>query len=378
MTKKRLVEIFVLVTTAFFLALTLYLGFELNNFYKKIHVKKQDNHIVSKDKTIYNILLLGYGGPRHDGAYLTDTIILAHIDTKKKKVVLISIPRDLWVDVPTYSGKPFYTKINSLFEMGIMKKKNPDIKVESGIEGGVELLEKDIYKITGLKVDNFVAIDFSGFEEFIDMLGGVKIYVKKSFDDYEYPRFGHEDDLCGKSEDELPELEKIATKSLVLAFPCRYEHLHFDKGWQVMNGERALKYVRSRHALQDGGDFARSRRQQEVIEAIENKLISFNVISRLGSLLQRLAPHVKTDLELDQIKNFALKLKNGRGYSVTTFVLSPPLLKEGYSSYGAYILVPQKGIDKWRDIKKAIFLKISSTSAILNPTLNSEEGIKRE
>ena len=80
-----------------------------------------------QEKTVYNFLLLGYGGGNHDGTYLTDTIMVANIDIKVKKVTLFSIPRDLWVRLPTKSGADFHTKINSVYEIGLFPNTYPDV-----------------------------------------------------------------------------------------------------------------------------------------------------------------------------------------------------------------------------------------------------------
>jgi LCP family protein required for cell wall assembly len=149
---------------------------------------------------------MGYGGPGHDGAYLTDSMMLAHFDLAKKKTTMISIPRDIWVKLPTKSEVPFHAKINTLYQNEKFPDTFPDVIPE-------DLVRNTVQDITGLLVDNVVTVDFSGFKKAIDILGGVHITVEKSFTDREYPIDGHEDDLCGKTEADLPELEKVATES---------------------------------------------------------------------------------------------------------------------------------------------------------------------
>ncbi len=336
-----------------FLFLTAAIGFyayRFNRFYKKIYVEQPQTTPKPK-KTKYNILLLGYGGKGHDGAYLTDTIILAHVDIEKKKVVLISIPRDLWVKVPTKTGYIF-SKINALYQMGLFPEKFPFLKEEYKKSSETRLLTETIERITGLKTDYFVAVDFQGFKKAIDVLGGVKVYLEKPLDDYQYPIEGKEKDLCGKSEEELPELEKLATKSPVLAFPCRYEHFHLDAGWNELDGETALKFVRSRHAVGEKGDFGRAKRQQILLKAVGEKILDIGFVTKIPSLLTSLEDHIRTDVPLRLVKENLKELYNFRKYKIKTVVISTDnFLKDAFHPQGGYILLPKEGEEEWRQIK---------------------------
>lgn len=95
--------------------------------YNTIHTESENwsTSPIPKEQKVFNILLMGYGGPGHDGAYLTDTIMLARIDTENKKVLLISIPRDIWVEIPTEPDEDFYSKINSVYQTGLFSKNYP-------------------------------------------------------------------------------------------------------------------------------------------------------------------------------------------------------------------------------------------------------------
>ncbi|EKD86324.1 MAG: cell envelope-related transcriptional attenuator, partial [uncultured bacterium] len=136
---------------------------------------------------------------------------------------MISLPRDTW-------SSDIKGKINKAYSDG----------EETRHGGGLVLAKTVVSKITGQNVDYGIVIDFSGFINAVDLMGGLDINVDKTFDDYEYPLTGKEDDPC----DNKPEdLEKLATASSQLeAFPCRYEHLHFDRGMNHMDGETALKF----------------------------------------------------------------------------------------------------------------------------------------
>ena len=328
-----------------------FLIFKLISFYNDIHTPSVASGVQDKPKNIYNILLLGYGGGMHQGAYLTDTMIVAHVDLEKKKAVLISIPRDIWVKVPTRSDS-FYSKINAVYQMGLFPEDYPDLdRKYISSENPSGLVKKVVGDVTGLKIDYYVAVDFQGFVNAIDTLGGVNINVTNSFTDPEYPIEGKEDDLCGKKEEDLPELDKIATESAVLAFPCRYETVTFTKGLTQMDGETALKFARSRHSLEDGGDFRRAQRQQQVIDAVKNKVLSINFIPKIVPFIDELGDHITTDVKADR---FILEGPNAGKYSIATYVISNEFTTETRSENGQYIIVPRTGIDDWDEIHTVI------------------------
>ncbi len=332
--------------------------FKVLRFYNNIYTKKSPGIPIKTpiEKTTYNILLMGYGGPGHEGAYLTDTMMVAHIDTKTKKATLISIPRDIWVNVPTDSKDTFHSKINAVYQMGLFPENYPDLPQRyHGEQGAGELVGLAISQVTGLTIDNYFAIDFAGFEKTVNTLGGINIPVAITFDDPEYPLAGHEDDLCGKTESDLPELEKIATESPELAFPCRYEVLHFDAGLQKMDGTTALKFVRSRHSEQDGGDFNRARRQQLFLQALKKEIVSIGFIPKIIPLMDDLGNHIHTDIDPLFANKLLLSSQVGQDYVQQQFVLDDEdYIKVGRSEIGQFILIPTAGIDKWQTVHKAI------------------------
>lgn len=257
-------------------------------FSHDIQLKKTDNRI--------NILLLGIGGGSHDGPNLTDTIILANVDQDKNKVTLTSVPRDLWV--PDLNGAN--KKINEAYAQGEDQKKG----------AGLTLAEAVVKKVTGQEIDYGVRIDFTGFEKAVDIVGGLDITVDNVLDDNEYPISGKEDDLCGNTESDVAAF--VATDSaetdLQQKFSCRYKHLHFDTGSTHMDGQTALEFVRSRHALGvEGGDFARSKRQEKVITAFRDKLLSAQTLINPGkiiSLYDILKGSIDTNIKQDEFDDF--------------------------------------------------------------------------
>lgn len=304
-------------------------------------------------KTSFNVILLGFGGGKHDGTYLTDSMIVAHIDPRQSKVTLISLPRDLWVKFPS-DGQ--YYKINSAYSFGVEQQ---------GAALGGKYARDAAAVVVGEPVDYFVAVDFAGFTKTIDTLGGVDINVDVAFDDYQYPIEGKENDLCGHSESELPAL--LASQSATLepqtVFPCRYEHLHFDKGPVHMDGATALKYVRSRHSAQDGNDFGRSRRQKNLILAVKQKVLSIGFLSKAIPFFSSLGNDVRTDFTLDETKELMAHSSELSSYSISSLALTDEnYLNNSYSSAGAFILVPKAGTDNWSEIQNYIF------SNLLPPT----------
>lgn len=308
-----------------------------------------------------NILLLGIAGGTHDGSNLTDTIMVASYNLKTNQVYLISIPRDLWL--PSLRNKA-----NAVFEIGLSQN------------NGLGFTKTVMGNILGIPIHYGLRIDFRGFVQAVDVLSGLDVLVDREFDDYNYPMAGKEDDLCGYqekeidfSEDEAKKLNiqtgkqkvfiapdgTIATDSAqedkgAKYFTCRYEHLHFEQGLTHMDGETALKFVRSRHGTNgEGSDFARSKRQQKVLEAIRSKILSVETLTnpnKISELIRTFGRSIDTDVsvkeslefyklskKLDKIHNFVLddSPKNGLSAGRTSLLYHP--LASDYG--GAYVLV---------------------------------------
>jgi len=325
-------------------------------FNKNIELKKQDEKV--------NILLLGIGGGQHDGPNLTDTIIFASIDPKLKKITLVSIPRDFW-------SPELQAKINTAYAFGEEREKG----------GGLELSRSVVEKILGQEIDYVLRIDFQGFVRAVDLIGGLDINVERELDDYEYPLSGKEEDTCGRLDEEL---EALATASSQLeAFPCRYEHVHFDTGLQHMDGERALKYVRSRHAVGvEGSDFARSKRQEKVITAFRDKVFSLGTILnpvKVLHLYEVLKDSIATDIqekEYDDFIKLAQKMKGSTAESVildfgdeTTgrigLLTNPPISQE---YRGQWVIIPRAGNGDYSEIQAYVECKLSGDECEITPT----------
>lgn len=255
-----------------------------------------------------NILLLGAAGEKKPGGNLTDTVMILSIDTKNKKVAMLSLPRDFYVQIPNSNS---FTKINSLYKIGINQN------------NGADLIKEAVEKITDLKINYFIAVDFEAFEKIIDNIGGVNIVAERDIYDPRYPGPNYS-----------------------------YETFSLTKGHHLLDGATTLKYVRERHDDPEG-DFGRAKRQQQVIQSTKNKLFSmqtlFNVVG-LSKILTTLSDNIKTDIGLEDIDQFIKLSKAVDTQNINNVVVDAwkpdSLLKVSHVMLGndrAFILVPRVG-----------------------------------
>ncbi len=347
-------------------------------FKKEIQLKE------TKEKRV-NILILGVGGGTHEGPDLTDTMIFASIDPEKKNVTLVSIPRDLWIP-------ELKAKINTAYTYGEAKQKG----------NGLVLTKATVVKLLGQQVDYAIKIDFNGFIKAVDMVGGLDIDVDHTFDDYQYPVTGEEDNPCGHTEIEVASLSaQLATGSAseLDSFPCRYEHIHYDKGPNQMDGKTALKYVRSRHALGvEGSDFARSKRQEKVITSFKEKAFSLGIILnpvKAFGLISTVKDSIDTDIKDDEYDDFVKLAQKMRGASIKSTTLDIGDVQEGRlglldsprpsEEYGKqWVLAPRTGNGNFSEIHSFINCEINLRNCIVGefgittPTPEVTTGIKRK
>lgn len=211
-----------------------------------------------------NVALIGYGGAHHGGGYLADSIIVASWNPEKWAVSMLSIPRDLYIKNPLGGA----SRINAVFSQLYGHYKKDIVQTASGFSAVL----KDI---TGLEIPYYATIDFAGFKQVIDTVGGIEVNVPSSLHDSLYP----DDNLRG------------------------YDSLHVEAGLQHMSWAIALKYARSRHAPGHASDFDRSLRQQLIIEWVKNKILSSESLSldRLKALYGDLTQMIQTNISLDEM-----------------------------------------------------------------------------
>ena len=222
-----------------------------------------------------NLLLLGSDSrdPDSTGGSRSDTIIVAHIPKDRSSAQLISVPRDTWVSVPRSKdgrngGRE--AKINASYAWG-----------------GLPLMVQTVEQFTGVRIDHVVIIDFSGFQQIVDVLGGIDIQVDQNFKSIHPP------------------------------------YRQFTKGMTKMDGATALDYARQRQQFADG-DFARIRHQQQVIKAILDKASSGGLLgspTKLNGFLRATADAVSVDQTLS-VFNMANELRGVRGEGLT-FLTAP-------------------------------------------------------
>src|SRR5438034_2039152 len=259
-----------------------------------------------------NIVLLGYGGPGHDGPYLTDSIMVLSLRPATREAMMISLPRDLWVKIPALPRNGFMMgKLNSAYAIGTDHKNYPNVRSEWKTDtGGGDLASATVSQVIGQPVDYWVGVDFKAFREVVDALGGVRLEVPVALDDPYFP--------AGES--------------------SGMTHIHVNAGWQQFNGERALQYARSRETT---SDFDRSRRQQLVMLAVRQRVFSLNAIPRMLSLLSALQDNVRTNLRPGDMQQLADVAGHPKDQDIRRVALDTSnLLRSGTSSNGQYILQP--------------------------------------
>ena len=281
-----------------------------------------------------NILLLGVDQrPSQTIPGLTDSMMLITIDPGHGQVGMLSIPRDTWVKIPGYE---IYNKINTAHRIG-------DIKNYPG--GGPVLAKQTVSELIGYPVHYYVRLNFEGFREIIDYVGGLDIDVPRDLNDPTYPS----DDYG-------------------------FDPLFIPKGLQHMDGALALKYARTRHV---DNDFGRARRQQQVILALKEKILSQGMlptlIRNLPGLARSLAQSVQTDIPLDRLLALAELGRQVDFDQIEQAVIDCSLGECTYSEAGAWILIPDR--DKIRAVVDRLFATPIVAAEATPPPLDAGQPI---
>lgn len=261
-----------------------------------------------------NLLVLGYGGGNHDGAYLTDSLMVLSVVPGNSATTMISVPRDLWVQVPPNSGS--YAKINAAYQDGFYNGYGGIPKGQ--VAGGAEAARK-VSDVLGMDMPYWLTIDFTGFRELVDSLGGVDMNVPTAFT-AQYPR---NDD---------PRVDagwKIVT---------------FKKGPQHMNGEQAIEYARARYVLQpasEGTDFARSARQQLLIRALLARVHDVKAWPGFLDATNALQKSIYTNLSLTDLTLFTRKMD--MNHAARVGLSDQNVLVDAQAGDGESILQPANG-----------------------------------
>jgi LCP family protein required for cell wall assembly len=243
-----------------------------------------------------NILILGIDRrPDQNNAVRTDTILLIHADPGSRRLVLLSIPRDLWVDIPGRGEE----RINAAHVYG---------ELESAGSGPGKAKET-IHHNFGVPVDRSLRLDFDAFREVIDAAGGIEVDVPSPVIDNAYPT-----DNYGTIRIEIP------------------------AGLQHMDGETALQYARSRHG---SSDFDRAKRQQQLLVALAKKLTRPNGWLLIPRVYQAFENAVETDLSLRDLTRLILTWQMAGDDGVETIVIDQTLTTPYRTAQGAAVLLPR-------------------------------------
>lgn len=285
-----------------------------------------------------NILVAGYSvdDPGHQGADLTDSIMVVSVDPQTKTAVMISIPRDMWVDIPGFG----YQKINAAYEDGQQEDFN-----ESGYDsGGMGLLEEVIQQDFGIQTDYYGLLDYTAFQAAVNAVGGVTVTIQS------------------------PDPRGLYDP---------YTNLSLPNGSVTLNGQEALDLARARgdgpgaYGFPDG-DFDRTEHQQQLLIALKDKASSASVIAnplKVGELADAIGNNFKTDMSLGVMETLyqdtrgisdgniqSITLNNYDGRSLVTDYQAPD---------GEDAVIPAVGFDDYSQIQTTI-------QGILTPNSNAQ------
>jgi len=238
-----------------------------------------------------NILLLGTDQRELGAVGRTDTIMVLAIDAPNHRAALISFPRDIYLAIPGIG----YSRINTAFGFG--EERQPG--------GGLPLLMSTIERNFGIPIDSYVRIDFSGFEDVIDALGGVDVTVDCPLDDELIYRY--------------------------------FETYTLEPGVHHMNGQQALYYARSRKTT---SDFDRARRQQRVLLAVRDRVLDANLLPRVPALWLAMRDVVDTNLKPGDIADLAKMGATFSGRDLTGMVIRYPLVTDWTTPQGGMVQLP--------------------------------------
>ncbi len=309
-----------------------------------------------------NVLLLGMRGEELEGGcLLADTIMVISIKPAENKAAMISIPRDLYVTVPGTQDKQ---KINAVHFYG----------EEKGKGQGLELVKNSVGDILGLDIHYAVSINFQGFVQLIDSVGGLPIYLDSSF--LEPLQFRGLEKRCDDVNFVVPsgnvETKKVTRKNgtfYTKAYPLCFQRTPSECGGKfelpagdvVLTGEQALCFSRSRVT---SSDFERAKRQQIILQKLKDRLLSIGTLTdfaKVNGILNSLGNNVRTDLEVWEMKRFFDVYKSMGEIQIYQRVLENSeegLLYNPKESNGTgYILLPTgENYNRIREMAANIFI----------------------
>lgn len=279
----------------------------------------------------FAFLLLGYGGGAHDGSYLSDSMVVVIADPTQKSLTLLSLPRDAWVPMIFNGQTATYNKLNTAFAFSKDSSLYLDrLQRYRGPQGAGTFASDTVSRLLGIPISYYVALDFAGFRQMIDAVGGVDVEVPSNFS-ADYPA---NDD---------PSIDPSWTV------------VRFRKGVEHMGGERAIQFARARETIDnvaEGSDFARSRRQRLIMEAFKARLMSPSGLVHAPQLLTIGASHVDTNYSVPSAAQLAQMIadwKNVKFYEAA--LTNENYLTASTGPQGTYILVPDGQDYSWSNVR---------------------------
>lgn len=353
--KRRWLRITLIVLGVFFIAggvVAFKTGYILNKvsikgglFSSLIHsVPGVGDTVKGENEGRINILLLGMRGENvAGGGLLADTIMVVSIKPTENKASIVSIPRDLYVEMP---GTENREKINAVYAHGM----------ERGKEGGIEDMERVVGEITGLTIHYGISINFQGFIDLVNAVGGIEVTLNKPFTELE--QFSQEHVCDGDKGGVFTnptgtyEYKKNEKGKIVAQYPlCTNSSpecggdFSLPAGVNNLDGEKALCYARARY---QSNDFERAKRQQLVIQSIKDKAVSVGTLSdfsKVNAILNALGDNVRTDLQVWEMKKMFSIYQGMQNPQIVQRVLEDSeegLLYAPENTNGAgYILLPR-------------------------------------
>lgn len=320
--------------------------------YPDFSVEPEDDRI--------DVLILGIRGSGDpNGGLLADTMVLASFDKKTKRAAMVSIPRDLYVEMPDHGPE----KINFAYALGEMRSPGG---------GGLTMSKEVVQYVSGVYIDHAIVLNFEGFKRVVDTLGGVTItrdtpFIESQqwqgervaespywvFRQEQAPVVEQTEDAPVEEEVSLDEGEEdVVIEQAPAPSPSGYWMFRVPEGTHTLNGNDALYYIRSRYS---SSDFDRVRRQQEVIDALKNQALSLGVLAnpfKVFEVIDALGKNIRTDMSLGDIREFISLAQEYQSVPVNHAVLEPAddgIIYADKSAGGAYILLPRGG--DWNEVR---------------------------
>jgi LCP family protein required for cell wall assembly len=307
-----------------------------------------------------NVLLLGNGGQGHEAPDLTDTIMLASIDPVNHKVALVSVPRDLWINLPGHGNM----KINAAYETGkfdYLGRIDSSNKNSKAVEAGFATADQAVEQVLGVTIHYNALVNFISFRQAVNAIGGVTVNVPETLYDP------------------------------TMAWENHWNSVLAKKGIQQFTGQQALVYARSRET---SSDFARAERQRALITAIKDKVVTLGTLSnpiKISKLFGTLGNNVKTDLSIGnasrvydltksipdgQIKSLGLGDKNTLVTTARVGNQSVVMPTAGEDNYGAIQLYIRQQLPDGYIIKEGAKVAVLNGSNQLTMGANETTELK--